>query len=141
MRIVEASLGLLLLVGGTADAQQLVFEGEPLKKVESSFEGTTSIALDSESAFRSRVRIVERNGHYYWQTRSMREMARSESGSYITFSALDGSGYVRVHIPMLLDMRLRLPKEQRDLEIDYTEHLLIQFVSITYFGNRVPDGG
>jgi hypothetical protein len=118
--------------------QRVVFEGEPLKRVESSFEGTSSIDLEREDAFKARVRIVERSGRYYWQSRGMKEMTRSESGAYITYAAIDGSGYVRTHIPVMLDLREHLPEERRDREIGYTEHLLIQFASITYFGNRRP---
>jgi hypothetical protein len=77
--------------------------------------------LTREDAFKAQVRIVERGGRYYWQTRGMKELSRSESGAYVTYSAVDGTGYVRTHIPAMLEMRDRLPKEQRDREIGYTE--------------------
>jgi hypothetical protein len=117
--------------------QRVVFEGEPLKKVETAFEDTFSIDLDREDAFKAQVRIVERDGRYFWQSRGMKEMTRSESGAYITYAAMDGSGYVRTLIPLMLDMREQLTKDVRDREIGYSEHLLMQFMSVTYFGNRV----
>jgi hypothetical protein len=117
--------------------QRVVFEGEPLRKVESNFGGTRSIDLEREDAFKAQVRIIERDGRLFWQSRGMKEMTRSESGAYITYSAMDGSGYVRTFVPMMLDMREQLAKELREREIGYTEHLLIQFASITYFGNRM----
>jgi hypothetical protein len=126
-----------LLSARSAPCQRVVFEGEPLKKVEISVEGTAETQLASEDAFKAQVRIIERDGRYYWQSRGMKELKRSESSAYITYAAADGSGYVRTHIPMMLDLRLQLPKEQRVREIDYSEHLLIQFASITYFGNRL----
>jgi len=126
-----------LVFATTAFGQRVVFEGEPLKKIERSFESATEIILTPDDAFEVRVRIVERNGRFYWQSRGMRKMTRSESGAYITYSAVDGSGYVRTFIPMMMDLRRRLPEKERGQEIDYTEHLLIQLQSITYFGNRL----
>jgi hypothetical protein len=133
------ALVLLFCGAGTLKAQTVtvVFEGEPLRKVESSFAETRATDLKPDEAFRYQVRIVEREGRYYWQTRGMKELRRSESGAYTTYHAIDGSGYIRVAIAMLLDLRDRLPPEQRQNEIGYTEHLLQQFTSITYFGNRL----
>lgn len=119
-----------------AQDYHVAFEGRPLKKVESSFELTSSHNLNADESFEYSVRVVERQGKYYWASRGMRELIRSESGAYITFHAADGSGYVRVGNPMLLDLRDQLPEEQRRKEIGYVEHLLSQFSSITYFGNR-----
>lgn len=119
-----------------AQAARVVFEGFPLRKVESSFLETTARALNDDEAFEYHVRIVERNGRYYWASREMRELIRSESGAYITYHAGDGSGYIRVGTPFLLDLRDRLPQEQREREIGYVEHLLIQYGSVTYYGNR-----
>jgi hypothetical protein len=139
---VNVRLGVLfpvaLFVAPVLHAQDyaVVFEGRPLIKVESSFESTESSSLDSDEAFEFAVRIVERRGKYYWATREMRELVRSESGAYITFHAVDGSGYVRVGAPLLLELRDLLPADKRRREIGYVEHLLIQYASVTYYGNR-----
>lgn len=115
---------------------QVVFEGRPLVKVDSSFERTTTQKLTADESFELLVRIVERQGKYYWASRGMKELVRSESGAYLTFHAIDGSGYVRVGTPMMLDLRDRMPEPQRQREIGYVEHLVIQFQSVTYYGNR-----
>lgn len=130
-------LVILLPEAGWAQDYNVVFEGRPLRKVESSFERTVPSTLNSEDAFKYAVRIVERQGKYYWASREMRELIRHEAGAYITFFAVDGSGYIRIGIPMMLDLRDQLPAEQRRKEVGYTEHLLIQFASITYYGNRL----
>lgn len=140
MRHLAAALVVLVLVApeaGWAQDYTVVFEGRPLRKVESSFERTVPSTLSSEDAFNYAVRIVERQGKYYWASRELRELIRHEAGAYITFFAVDGSGYIRIGIPMMLDLRDQLPTEQRRKETGYTEHLLIQFASITYYGNRV----
>ena len=82
----------------------VVFEGRPLRAVESSFELSTSRELSEDESFEYSVRIVERGGKYYWASRDMKELLRSESGVYITYHALDGSGYVRVGSPRFLGL-------------------------------------
>ena len=138
-QLTTALVVLAIVVPGVGWAQDytLVFEGRPLRKVESSFERIVPSTLSSEDAFKYAVRIVERQGKYYWGSREMRELVRHEAGAYITFVAVDGSGYIRIGIPMMLDLRDQLPAEQRRKEIGYTEHLLIQFGSVTYYGNRL----
>ena len=116
---------------------QVVFEGRPLRKVESAFERTTESSLTSDDAFKYSVRILERGGKYYWASREMRELLRHEAGAYITFISPDGAGYIRVGNGLLLNLRDQLPAEQRAKEIGYVEHLLTQFASITYYGNRL----
>lgn len=138
-QLAAALVVLVLVVPGTGWAQDyvVVFEGRPLRKVESSFERTVPSTLSSDDAFKYAVRIVERQGKYFWASREMRELIRHEAGAYITFFAVDGSGYIRIGIPMMLDLRDQLPAEQRRKEVGYTEHLLIQFASVTYYGNRL----
>ena len=80
----------------------VVFEGRPLRKAESSFEETVTANLTAEESFEYSVRIVQRQGKYYWASRDMRELTRHEGGAYITFIAVDGAGYVRIGIPMML---------------------------------------
>lgn len=121
-----------------AQDSRLVFEGRPIRKLQASVaEVLGPQSLTAEDAFRYQVRIVERDGKYYWASREMKQLARVESGAYLTFIALDGSGYVRIGSPELLALRDQLPASQRREEIGYTEHLLTQFASITYFGNQV----
>ena len=120
-----------------AQDYSVVFEGRPLRKLEASFDGALPSTLSSDDAFKYSVRIVQRQNKYYWASRDMRELARHEAGSYITFSAIDGSGYIRIGVPMMLDMRDALPEAQRKREIGYVEHLLSQFASVTYYGNRL----
>jgi hypothetical protein len=134
--VVLAILVTLALAPPLVAQDRVVFEGLPIKKVESSFLQTAEAALTSDEAFEYQVRIVERNGVYYWASRGMRRLVRSEAGSYITFHAVDGSGYVRVGTPLLLDLRDQLPPAERRQEIGYVEHMPVQFGSITYYGNR-----
>ena len=128
-----------LLLTGSLSAQdyRVVFEGRPVAKVEANFEEVQRTELRADKAFEYAVRIVQRQGRYYWASREMKRLIRHEAGAYITYVAIDGTGYVRTFIPMMLAMRDQLSLEQQSREIGYTEHLLTQFASITYFGNRL----
>ena len=128
-----------LLLAGNLSAQdyRVVFEGRPVAKVEATFEEVQRTELRADEAFKYAVRIVQRQAKYYWASRQMKRLIRHEAGAYITYVAVDGTGYVRILIPMMLAMRDQLSPEQRSQEIGYTEHLLTQFASMTYFGNRL----
>ena len=137
MRIAVLIVALPLALSAPHPVQEsVVFEGRPVRKVESSFLATGAVDLSGDEAFEFQVRIVERQGKFFWATRGMKELVRSESDAYITYHAIDGSGYVRVGSPFLLDLMDQLPDDQRQQEIGYVEHLLIQFASLTYYGNR-----
>jgi hypothetical protein len=84
MQLATYFLVLLLAAPTVLLAQDytVVFEGRPIRKVESSFESTIGSALTADNAFKYAVRIVERQGKYYWASRDMRELARHESGAF-----------------------------------------------------------
>lgn len=128
-------LCVMLLVPVAAGAE-VVFYGQPAKKVTTTHEATDTEALTPESASQLAVTITFQDGKYYWASRSNKPLFRSESGSYITFHAVDGSGYIRVYQPFMYELMAQLPPGQRDREIGYVEHLVHMFGSITYFGHK-----
>ncbi len=67
------AVGLLVLSqSSAADYFAIAFEGVSLKKVESSLAATFETPLETEHAIEYQVRILERNGTYYWASRNMR---------------------------------------------------------------------
>jgi len=76
--------------------------------------------------------ISEINGKYYWASRENKSLNRNESGAYITFFALDGSGYIRIIKSNFKDAVSILGNTEK--EFDYVEHLLTGLKSITYYG-------
>ena len=130
-----ALLGLLLFAC-PAGAQQAVFEGFPRKKITSTFESTNVETLSPEQSVEYSVKIVAHGGKYFWATQGNKELNRSESGAYMTFSAVDCSGYVRCFQPFMYEMMKHLPEEMHRKEIGYVEHLVHQFGAITYYGNK-----
>jgi len=111
-----------------------VFAGIPAFKVSEGGLERHPEKLFREQAVNLGCVISEISGKYYWATRDNKEMVRWSGGAFITFTAIDGSGYVRiVDANAKSAASLMSPTEA---SFDYVEHLLIGLRSVTYFGNR-----
>jgi len=138
MRATVIAIFLALTIGtpvlGTAAEFEFEFGGSPSVKVVIS-EGTAqSSPVSKVEATEHRVVVVRDGEKYLWHTRWNTPLSKSISGSYITYTALDGSGYIQVLSPEMRKLREQLPPEQRQNQFVYVEHLLYQLRSVTYFG-------
>lgn len=126
---------ILSLTGGLAIPKQeaeTAFIGLPTHKVsEGGFERTPEI-LTREKAANLRCIISKIGKEYYWASRENVRMVRIESGAFITFLAVNGSGYVRIINPELKEAASLMSKTEK--AFDYTEHLLVGLRSISYWG-------
>lgn len=110
-----------------------VFSGVPVVKVSEGGVERLPEVLPRDKAVDVACAITEIGGKYYWATRENKEMVRRTSGAFITYIAVDGSGYVRVVDPSAkAAASLMSPTEAR---FDYVEHLLLGLRNVTYFGN------
>lgn len=116
------------------DAQsRTVFSGLPVMKVSEGGLERIPETLPRDKAVSLRCVISELGGQYYWVTRENKEMVRRTSGAFVTYIAVDGSGYVRIVDSSAKDAAsLMSPTEAK---FDYVEHLLVGLRSVTYFGN------
>jgi hypothetical protein len=78
--------------------------------------------------------VISRIGEdYYWASRENKPMVRLDTGgSFITFVAIDGAGYVRITKPE--DKKMAALLSETEARFDYVEHLLIGLRSVTYYG-------
>jgi hypothetical protein len=134
-RIVQLVFPFLALVVAATDLQaqsRTVFNGVPVIKIsEGGLERLPEVLL-TEKATNLRCVISEIGGKYYWATRENKELTRRSTGAFITYSAVDGSGYIRVIDPAYkAAVALASPTESR---FDYVEHLLLGLRSVTYYG-------
>lgn len=124
----------LALTSSTAFAAELEFEGTPSIKVEV-VEGITQTApVASQRARDLAVRVIKTPTGYAWASRNNVPLLRSESGAYVNYVATTGAGYVRVLNPAMRNAIESLPKDQRDKDFLYMEHMVNRLGSITYFG-------
>lgn len=128
----------LFALGGTLFGPQTlaqsrtVFSGIPDVKVTEVGTDRTVEQLSRDKAANLGCVVSEINGKYYWATRENKEMIRRGSGAFITYFAVDGSGYVRV-----IDVGAKPAASQMsptEARFDYVEHLVIGLRSINYYG-------
>ncbi len=110
-----------------------VFSGIPSIKISEGGIERLSEDLTRDRAVNLGCVISRIGDKYYWASRENKTMTRAESGAFITFSATDGSGFVRIVAPgMKQTVSLMGATETK---FDYVEHLLIGLKSVTYYGS------
>lgn len=133
MRILLATTALLLIFTRLSAAQsETIFSGAPVIKISEGGVERFPEKVSKEKASNLRCVISRIEGKYYWASRENKELLRTVSGAFITFFAIDGSGYVRI-IPPELKGTASLMAEAES-KFDYVEHLLIGLRHITYYG-------
>ena len=123
-----------LLLAATGAIAQVEFEGIPSAAVEVNEGATRSLEVSSSRVPDLKVKIVQEGGKYIWASRNNLTLNKTETGVYITYTATNGAGYVRVLNPMMRKALDSLPPEQRAKEFTYMEHMVNRLGSITYFG-------
>ena len=118
----------------SASAADLEFEGMPSVKIEMLEGASQTQPVPPQRAREFAVRVTKTPSGYAWATRNNVPLVKYESGAYITYVATTGAGYVRVLSPTMRTALQSLPKEQREKEFVYMEHIVNQLGSITYFG-------
>jgi hypothetical protein len=128
-----AVICLLSSLVAAAHAQpRTVLSGVPSVKVsEGGLTRTPETVQRSEAANLVCV-ISEIDGKYYWASRENKPLVRIEAGAFVTYVALDGSGYVRQLLPSYKRSASMLSSTEETF--DYVEHLLSGLRSITYYG-------
>lgn len=133
MRSVIVSAILLFVAAVPAVAQPTtVFNGRPSVKVSEGGIERLPEEVSRQDSVNLACVISEIDGKYYWASRADTELERLQGGAFITFIALNGSGYVRIIEPSLkASASLMSETEER---FDYVEHVLIGLRSVTYYG-------
>ena len=122
-----------IMPGQTNAQSRTVFSGIPVIKVSEGGTERLPETIRRDSAVNLRCVVSEIDGKYYWATRENKEMVRHASGAFVTYVAIDGSGYVRIVDPSAKGAAsLMSPTETK---FDYVEHLLVGLRSVTYYGH------
>lgn len=118
----------------TKQAAENVFRGFPALKISEGGLERFPEKLSREKAVNSRCIISKIGKDYYWASRENVRMVKIENGAFITFLAVNGSGYVRIINPELKEAASLMSATEETF--DYAEHLLIGLRSISYWGVR-----
>lgn len=112
-----------------------VFRGRPQLKVNEGGVERLAENVPSQTAL-NLVAVVSKIGDkFYWASRENVPMIEVDGGgAYVTYVAVNGSGYVRV---LKADMKkMAALIDDTGAKFDYVEHLLIGLKSVTYYGIR-----
>jgi hypothetical protein len=124
----------LALVPLTVSADQIVFSGKPNVKVEIMEGKSKEYTLSKPQSEDYKVVITQVGDKFYWLSRQNAELIPNTSGFYITFTAKNGSGYIRTLIPEARAIFRQMSEAEQQSQYLYFEHLVHQMGSITYFG-------
>ena len=115
------------------DIEEVIFAGTPIVKISEG--GVNRVVEDFKGAkaIEAECVIVKVGDKYLWKTRNNVEMMKIQSGTFITFVATSGAGYVRIIPPDLKEAASLMDETEK--KYDYVEHLVIGLKSVTYYGN------
>ena len=116
--------------------ENVVFRGIPEIKVSEGGVSRVAEKLTQDQAGEYQCTITQMNEKFYWATRDNVELIPLDSGAFVTFLAINGSGYIRVVKPEMKEIVKKVGALANDPEekFDYVEHLMLGLKSITYYG-------
>lgn len=126
----------LLIASPLLAKEEIIFTGIPEIKISESGTNRIPEKLTKGKAIEFKCTITKIDDKYYWTTRENVELIPSSSGAFITFMAVNGSGYVRIVKPEMRETVKKIGAMAGDPEekFDYVEHLLLGLKSVTYYG-------
>ena len=122
---------LFLLAPLYAPAQEVILEGTPNKIIEMDQYGSRNELPSSGS---DSVRITRVGDTYFWANRNGVQMTRTESTIYVTFMAVDGSGYVTTVNDTAREIFIQAAPENIIGRYTYVEHVINGLTSKTTYG-------
>ncbi|MAP41595.1 MAG: hypothetical protein CMP01_05215 [Woeseiaceae bacterium] len=126
-------VALLVLIPKVLNGQanNVVLDGVALVRISET--GSNRIVETLEEEVAEVTSVVQKIGdRYLWTTRDNTELRRYDHGTFITYVAEDGSGYIRVFDQ---DMRTMFDGlNELDGVFDYLEHFPLGLTTVTYYG-------
>ena len=117
------------------NSQSLSFNGIPSVKVTEGGIERTAEKIEQSKSFSVACIVKEMDGKYFWETRGNKQLLKIDSGAFILFLAVDGSGYVRLIKPSLKEVASVMSNTEKNF--DYVEHLTLGLRSVTYYGKSI----
>ena len=136
MKITLISLIVLSFAAPLFAQEQIVFTGIPIIKISEGGPSRVSETLLRSKAIEYKCTITKIDDKYYWTTRENIQLIPISSGEFLTFWAVNATGYVRIVRPEMKGIVKEFVSIMGDPEetFDYVEHLLVGLKSVTYYG-------
>ena len=116
-------------------AQSISFTGIPSVKVTEGGIERNSEKIEQSKAISVACIVKEIDGKFFWETRGNKPLVKIDSGAFIIFLAVDGSGYIRFIKPALKEAVSVMSATEKSF--DYVEHLILGLRSVTYYGKSI----
>ncbi len=135
-KAILASIIFLIIAVSVFAEEFIVFTGVPEIKISEGGVSRVPETLTKDKAIKFKCTITKADDKYYWASRENVELVPIASGAFITYWAVNGSGYVRLVKPEMKGEVRKLGTVAGDPEekFDYVEHLLLGLKSVTYYG-------
>ena len=135
-RAILIALILLITVVPVLGGESIIFTGLPEIKISEGGVSRVPESLTKDKTIQFKCTITKIDDKYYWTSRENVELIPIASGAFITYLAINGSGYVRLVKPEMKGEVKKLGAIAGDPEakFDYVEHLLLGLKSVTYYG-------
>ena len=122
---------LFSLIGVQSSGQELVLSGTPSKIVEIDQFGDRSTYSDF---LKIDLRITTDGENYYWASRGNIQLAVTSSGIYVTYIAVNGSGYIRTVNETARTRFIEQTSNNIVGRYTYVEHISNDLTSTTIYG-------
>lgn len=119
------------LVGVPSIAQEVILTGTPSKIVEIDQLGDKTTLSEF---LKIDLRITSDGENYFWASRGNIPLAVTSSGIYITYIAVDGSGYIRTVNDTARERFLEQSPDNVVGRYTYVEHISNDLTSTTVYG-------
>lgn len=123
---------LLILITQIANAQAMVFIGTPNVKIIESGADRSLERVEKSKELSLACVVKEIDGKFYWESRGNKQLLKVDSGAFVTYFAVDGSGYIRLVKPSMKEAASTISVTEKNF--DYIEHLLLGLRSVSYYG-------
>lgn len=135
-RAIFSTLIFLIVVVPVFAEESIIFTGVPEIRISEGGVSRVPENLTKDKAIKYKCTITKMDDKYYWTSRENVELISIASGAFITYLAVNGSGYIRLIKPEMKAEVTELGAIAGDPEakFDYVEHLLLGLKSVTYYG-------
>ena len=113
-------------------SEKIIFSGKPIVRITENGISRVTNKLEKKQSLEYKCTITKVDKQYLWTTRGNIELIRTQSGAFITFLAVNGSGYIRI---LEESYKSKIPSVlTTEKKFDYVEHMMIGLGTVSYYG-------